>query len=164
MVDHQIDKFNSITFGNNLDIDNVLAVVDGYIRQENSAYKITVGSDSELVGEKKAHFVIAIVVHRVGHGAIYFWGEVTKSGIGSLRQRIYEEATYSLSLAQCLLDKFKDLNLPLEKLLEIHVDIGEIGETRVLINEVVGMVRGSGFTCYTKPFSFAASNVADRHT
>lgn len=164
MIDHQIARFNSISYGD-LDLGGVVDQVLAFIeREENSHFKIVIGTDSELITKSRAHFVVAIVVHHVGHGGIYFWGSVTKEGIKDLRQRIYEEATYSLSTAQRLLDLFKVKNLPLEKLVEIHVDVGEAGETRVLINEVVGMIRGSGFACYTKPHAFAASNVADRHT
>ena len=46
----------------------------------------------------------------------------------------------------------------------IHVDIGNVGPTRELINEVTAMIRGSGFTVQTKPYSYGASKVADRHT
>lgn len=142
-------------------VDEVVAFIE---KENNSRFKIIVGTDSELVGPSKAHFVPAVVVHHVGHGGVYFWGSATKDNIKTLRQRIYEEATYSLSLAQHILDEFHLRNLPLDKILEIHVDIGENGETKTLISEVVGMIKGSGFTCYTKPNAFAASNVADRHT
>jgi len=77
---------------------------------------------------------------------------------------MYEEATYSLALAQRLIDEFKKQDLPLEKFLEIHVDVGMGGDTKVMIAEIVGMIRGSGFLCKTKPESFGASSVADRHT
>ena len=48
--------------------------------------------------------------------------------------------------------------------LEIHVDIGEHGDTRDMIKEVVGMVTGNGFVAKTKPQAYAASYVADKHT
>ena len=48
--------------------------------------------------------------------------------------------------------------------LEIHVDVGTVGPTREMIKEVVGMVTGSGYTAKTKPESFGASVVADKHT
>lgn len=67
----------------------------------------------------------AIVVHHVGHGGVYFWGGVTKSGIRDLRQRMYEEATYSLTLAQRVLEEFQKRNFPIEKILEIHVDVAD---------------------------------------
>lgn len=55
------------------------------------------------------------------------------------------------------LDRRFDLNL------EIHVDIGPNGETRQMISEIVGMIRASGFKVATKPASWGASHVADRH-
>ncbi len=80
-----------------------------------------------------------------------------------LRQRIYEEAALSLETADDFLKVFKYNGI--SKLdVEIHVDIGNVGETRDMISEVVGMIRGSGFVCKTKPESFGASKVADRHT
>ncbi len=48
--------------------------------------------------------------------------------------------------------------------LEIHVDVGEHGDTRDMIKEVVGMVTGNGFVAKTKPQAYAASYVADKHT
>ena len=47
---------------------------------------------------------------------------------------------------------------------EIHLDIGEQGETRELIRDVVGMIVGSGFHAEIKPHSYGASKVADRYT
>ena len=47
---------------------------------------------------------------------------------------------------------------------EIHLDVGENGATREIVKEVVGMVTGSGYAARTKPDSFGASKVADRHS
>lgn len=164
MTDHHIDQFRSPTLGlMSLErlVDQAVAFIE---REDNSHFRIVIGTDSELTDHSTAHFVSAVVVHHVGHGGVYFWGQVTKTGIKDLRQRMYEEATYSLILAQRLLDEFKKRELPLDKILEIHVDVGQNGDTKAMINEIVGMIRGSGFVCKTKPESFAASNVADRHT
>lgn len=164
MKNHKIDSFRSPTHGN-LDLAGVVEQAVAFIeREDNSHFRIVVGTDSEITSGSCAHFVSAIVVHHVGHGGVYFWGSTMADGISNLRQRMYEEATYSLILAQRLLEEFKKRDLPLEKLLEIHVDVGMGGETRAMIAEIVGMIRGSGFMCKTKPESFAASNVADRHT
>lgn len=164
MTNHHHDTFLSATYGS-LNLSQVVDQAVTYIEKENNShFRIIIGTDSELNGKETAHFVSAIVVHHVGHGGIYFWAQTTKSEIKDLRQRMYEEATYSLTLAQELLDHFKKRNLPLDKILEIHVDIGQNGDTRAMIAEIVGMVKGSGFTCKIKPESFAASNVADRHT
>lgn len=164
MSDHHIDSFRSPTLGN-LDLAGVVDQAIAFIEKEdNSHFRIVIGTDSELVTNSSAHFVSAIVVHHVGHGGVYFWGGAVRDGIKDLRQRMYEEATYSLSLAQRILDEFRKRDLPLEKILEIHVDVGENGETRAMISEITGMIRGSGFLCKIKPESFGASNVADRHT
>ena len=51
-------------------------------------------------------------------------------------------------------------NLPVE----IHLDVGTNGDTRDIIKEVVGMVTGSGYAAVTKPDSYGATKVADRHS
>jgi uncharacterized protein len=48
--------------------------------------------------------------------------------------------------------------------LTIHVDVGPNGETKQMLQEIVGMIKGNGFSVKTKPDSYGASSVADRHT
>lgn len=158
-----LSTFFSPTFGE-MDFMEVLARLAKYLNQnKDSQYKIIVGTDSELVNGHNADFVSAIVVHRVGFGGIYFWARLTRDNIHSLRQRMWEEANYSLILAQKLIEEFKRKNLSCCNL-EIHVDIGKNGDTREMINEIVGMIRGNGFEVRIKPDAYGASNVADRHT
>ena len=45
----------------------------------------------------------------------------------------------------------------------IHADIGENGQTRDMIKEVVGLIRGNGFEPKIKPEAYVASCVADRY-
>ena len=47
---------------------------------------------------------------------------------------------------------------------EIHLDVGQGGETRVLIQEVVGWVSAVGYRAIIKPYAYGASTVADRFT
>jgi predicted RNase H-related nuclease YkuK (DUF458 family) len=47
---------------------------------------------------------------------------------------------------------------------EFHIDVGTKGKTKTLINEMVGMVRGSMFVPKIKPDSYCASSFADRYT
>jgi uncharacterized protein len=125
-------------------------------------YRIIVGSDSEGRGE--IDLVNAIVIHRLGLGGRYFWYKTHRQNINSLRQKIYEEVNFSIQTTVELLKLLKKHESTLTKCeLEVHVDIGEKGETREMIREVVGMVKGYGFLVKTKPDSFAASNVADRY-
>ncbi len=81
----------------------------------------------------------------------------------TLRERIYKEALLSIDFAKVLVESLVAANL-LDLDLEIHVDVGKVGQTREIITEVVGMVRGNGFEVKTKPESFGASKVADRYT
>ena len=125
-------------------------------------YRLIVGSDSET-NDQRVDYVTAIVVHRVGAGGIYFWQKNIGQKCHTLRERIYNEALLSLDSARKLLTAFH-VQKVLDLDLEIHVDVGTNGETREIINEMIGMVRSSGFSVKTKPDSFGASKVADRHT
>ena len=114
-----------------------------------STYKIIVGSDSQKKQSGFTDFVTAIIVHRVGSGAIYFWKRREDAVHRSLKVRIFEEATASLLTAQELVELFRTNGISGIDV-QIHVDIGTRGPTRVLIHEVVGMIRGrlwSGKRC-----------------
>jgi predicted RNase H-related nuclease YkuK (DUF458 family) len=41
--------------------------------------------------------------------------------------------------------------------------VGENGDTKQMVQELVGMIRANNFEVRTKPNSYAASSVADRH-
>lgn len=129
---------------------------------EKRRYKITIGTDSERLGEDKADFVTAIVIHRVGNGGRYWWRHQQLGKVHALRDRILNEVLISVDIAKEFLTAVKPHNLPAFDF-EIHIDIGENGETRSMIQEVVAMVRANNFAAKTKPESYAASNVADRH-
>lgn len=120
-------------------------------------FSIVVGSDSEA-GET-VEFVTAVVLHRIGRGARYFYARHTEKKYPALRPRIWQEVVFSLRTAQKLRDM---LGLEATKNVEVHIDVGVNGPTKVLINEVVGMVRGSGFIARIKPEAYAAAAVADR--
>lgn len=155
--------FHSPTHGRLYCEDVVLRLISYLKQNHNQKYKLIIGTDSELENRFTADFVTAIVVHRIGRGGIYFWTRSHRNNIHSLRQRMWEEANQSLVMANFLIEQFKKHNLSSYNL-EIHVDVGQNGDTREMINELVGMIRGNGFEVKTKPDAFGASNVADRHT
>lgn len=140
-------------------------VADYLAADLNHKYRLIIGSDSQSTntGEKQIDYVTAFIVHRIGAGGIYFWNRTTGGRVFSLRERIYTEALLSLQVAQNLIENFTRFGIA-QYDLEIHVDVGNQGQTREMINEVVGMVRSSGFKVKTKPDSFGASKVADRYT
>jgi predicted RNase H-related nuclease YkuK (DUF458 family) len=135
--------------------------------QEDYFYSLVIGTDSKSGkpdSRKEISFVTAVVIHRKGKGGRYFWQKKKIGKIGSLRDKIYTETVLSLKLAEKLVPEFtKKLNGERYRL-EIHIDVGDFGPTREMIKEVVGMVNGNGFTAKTKPESYGAFVIADKHT
>jgi uncharacterized protein len=124
-------------------------------------FKLIVGTDSHTRDE--LCFVSAIIIHRIGKGARYYYRRRSHRKLPSLRQRIFYEAAISLSLAEKLAESLVEAGAAAMGV-EIHLDVGEGGDTRELIREVVGMVVGSGFHAEIKPNSYGASKVADKYT
>ncbi|MGB6882275.1 MAG: ribonuclease H-like YkuK family protein [Microgenomates group bacterium] len=141
--------------------------IAGFVDDEPSSfYRLVIGTDSQTKkknGKSEIDFVTAIVIHRIGHGARYFWKRERKERIPVLRDKIYTETLISLNIAQEIVPRLREAISPAKYDLEIHIDVGPLGPTREMIREVVGMVNGSGFEARTKPDSWGASSVADKH-
>lgn len=134
-----------------------------YIAEDtNFSYKLIVGSDSHPK-QQGTLFASAIIIHRVGKGARYYYTKHRRHKIRSMRQRIFYEASLSLELADLLLEQIKEYGREDMKV-EIHLDVGTHGPTKEMLREVIGMVIGSGFDAKIKPDAAAASKVADRYT
>lgn len=131
--------------------------------KKEAQYRIIVGSDSQKMKGTNYDLVVAIAIHRVGSGGIYFWRQDVISRKMSLKERMYAEAILSIQSAETIFELFRENGISKYNI-EIHVDIGRTGETRDMIAEIVGMVRGNGYNVKIKPDSFGASKVADRHT
>lgn len=153
--------FVSPTHGK-LPFDQMFNRLVGFMEEEpDQQYHLIIGTDSLL--SEDTTFVTAIVVHRVGHGGRYFYRKQRNRKMESLRQRILFETSLSLETASRIAGELARngySKLPVE----IHLDVGEHGETRNVIREVVGMVTGSGFAAVTKPDAYGASKVADKHS
>ena len=158
-----LHMFQSPTYGT-LALPQVREKILAFLaRDPEKEYQIVVGTDSQPHNGKGVDFVTAIVVHRVGTGGVYFWKRIVNKKHYVLRQRMYEEATMSLDTAETMLTLLANDGITRYDV-EIHVDIGMHGDTREMIQEIVGMVIGSGYAVKTKPDSYAASKVADRYT
>lgn len=155
--------FQSPTHGK-VNLEQLKKIVSHFMAQDKKArYEIIVGTDSQKVHTNVYDFVSALIIHRVGWGGIYFWKRMIQDKRISLKERIYQEATMSLITSENFVQFFKTNGISKYNI-QIHVDIGHNGETRDLINEVVGMIRGSGYEVKIKPYSYGASKVADRYT
>ena len=152
------------SLGLQLSIHEIVHEIVRFMRADTKrAYKVIIGSDSEQLADHNADFVTAIVVHRVGNGGRYFWRRVEAGKFYTLRDRIIKEVLLSLDVAHEVLTELRGQSGDLAWDFEIHADVGEHGATNVLIQEVVGMIRANNFEARTKPDSYAASKVADRH-
>ncbi len=153
--------FTSPTRGR-MPISEVTTDIINFMEEDPSAdYKLIIGTDSQA--RDTVCFVTAIIVHRVGKGARYYYRRKFMSLVKSLRHKIFTETSLSLEAVARLKEEFsktryKDMDV------EIHVDIGQNGDTKELIREVVGWVMGSGFTIKIKPNACGATKVADRYT
>jgi uncharacterized protein len=173
MQDLRLDsiKFESATHGK-LSHQEVLEEINRFLNEKPLAeYSLVIGTDSHeqtgsSLSNRKINLVTAILVHRKGFGGKYFWVRKNISNIHSLREKIYAETLLSLDFARQFVPLLKEVlnSDQLNYNLEIHIDVGEHGDTREMIKEVVGMVTGNGFVAKTKPEAYGASYVADKHT
>ena len=132
-------------------------------------YEIIVGCDSS--SGQEPHFPVAVVVLRRGEGGRFFLKKISYQNrkFYNWKERILEEVLLSCELALLLKEKFE------KKIQEsspsfnyqfryIHADVGEHGETKDMIKEIVGLIRGNGFEPKIKPEAYVASIVADRYS
>ena len=148
--------------------DEMISSISSFVKEEPHAlYRLVIGTDSQSHSNGKVgeiDYVTAIIIHRQGRGAKYFWRKTKKGKTPVLREKIYTETLMSLEVAQDMVPSLREAVSPAKYDLEIHIDVGSLGPTRDMIKEVVGMVNGNGFTAKTKPESWGASSVADKHT
>jgi predicted RNase H-related nuclease YkuK (DUF458 family) len=146
-----------------LTFDQVFADLNQFIRDNSdSKFKLIVGTDSQA-GEEVC-YVTAIVILREGKGGRFFYCRERERVRLSLNQRIFYEASRSLSVAALLTERLAAAGEEAKLNVEIHLDVGENGKTKEIIHDVIGMVTGSGFGAKIKPDSYGASKVADRYT
>lgn len=145
-----------------MDFNEMTDDIIGYITGlPSSSYKIIIGSDSQV--KRETSFVTAVIIHRLGKGARYYYRKKTHRKIKSLQQKIFYETALSLEVGSMVMKFFSESGFA-DQNVEIHIDVGTHGETKSLIREVVGMVTGSGFMAKIKPDAYGASSVADKHT
>ena len=152
----------------NLNVSQVVEEIFGYMKEKpERTYDIIVGCDSSS-GEEP-YFPVAVVVLRKGEGGRFFLKRIGYKNrkFYTWKTRILEEVMLSCELALFLRENFETKINPVNlnyQFRYIHADIGEQGETKDMIREVTGLIRGNGFEPKIKPESFVASSVADRYS
>jgi len=159
--------FNSPN-GSTYNIVDLVREIKSFIDEDPySFYSLIIGTDSQakrINGESEINFVTAVVIYRKKRGAKYYWRKEREVKKLVLREKIYTETSISLETASLLVPEVRKVISPVKYDLEIHIDVGPLGQTRTMIKEVVGMVTGNGYIAKTKPESWGASKVADKHT
>lgn len=144
-------------------LESVLIQIRDYMQEmPNAEYKVVIGTDSQT-RTYETIFVTAIIIQRIGKGALFFYTKNRHKAIKDLRYRIYQETEYSLKCVE-LFKQHGFFSFIQHLPMEIHLDVGQQGDTRKLIQEVVGWVTSIGYQAKIKPESYAASAVADRFT
>lgn len=152
--------FKSPTLGKIKFCDVVKRINDYMLTNPKDTYHITVGTDSQT--DHETRMVLVICVQREGKGGIFFSYTEYLKPIKDLRSKIYYETNLSIEVAKVLNEEIFNNNL--NYTFSIHADIGKNGPTAKLINEIVGWVTAEGYDCQIKPYSFAASAVANKIT
>ena len=155
-----------------LTLEQVIKEIFGYMQESpERRYEVVVGCDSP--SSDKPFFPIAIVVLRVGAGGRFFLKKMhyadnflKRFAHINWKNRILQEVYLSCELALSLREELEKQNkFGLKYIFEyIHADVGEIGKTKEMVKEVVGLIKSTGFEPKIKPYSFAATVVADRYT
>jgi hypothetical protein len=158
----------------NLTLQQVMEEMLDYMKAKpDKFYDIIIGCDSSS-GER-FYFPVAVVILRVGEGGRFFLKKISyppsilKKKFSNWKMRILEEVLLSCQLALLLREKFerkmKKNSTPFNyQLRYIHADIGENGQTKDMIREVTGLIRGNGFEPKIKPEAYVAATVADRYS
>ena len=169
-MDKFIDGFFYSPTAGSLTLEGMMAELCGYMTASpDKVFEITVGCDSPSSDEP--FFPLAVVILKKGEGGRFFLKKIHYSPFEkrfySWRQRILEEVYLSCEFALLLRERL--LQAPELKAINydfryIHADIGEQGKTKEMVKEVTGFITANGFEPKIKPYSYAASAVADRYT
>lgn len=144
-------------------LPNIIDAVESTIIKEiaeGNSIQICIGTDSQM-HSTTAEFATVIVFLRKKRGGFIF---VNKDDIkqyrGSLKQRMLDEVSRSISIAYelcALLDRY---DIPME----VHADINTDPhfDSNIALKEAMGYILGMGFQFKAKPEAFASSNCANK--
>jgi predicted RNase H-related nuclease YkuK (DUF458 family) len=150
----------SITYGK-VDFDKMFHIIKNFVsKAPKESYNISVGTDSQNFDLTKV--VLVVSVYQVGHGGIFFYEVKRVKKIYDINQKLFYETSISLELAMKLSEKFHEENFNYS--IGIHVDAGQNGPTKRFIPEITSWVNACGFDCKTKPYSYAASTIANKYS
>tara|TARA_E500000331_G_scaffold353887_1_gene405610 strand:+ start:1112 stop:1603 length:492 start_codon:yes stop_codon:yes gene_type:complete len=140
-----------------LTFDDIIKII-----KKNNFHSIHIGTDSHIKkGSNGKHiFATVICLYEVGNGAFYYFSREThKRAFRTLSDRIMEEASRSITLAQEIYVQF-----PNRKIV-IHSDTNtdERYPTTKFTPTIRNWAKAIGVDFVAKPEAWAATSVADWH-
>lgn len=134
--------------------------------KDSSLYHLIVGTDSQK-RSNKVRFVTIIALYKEGKGGMYFYTShlLPKELFGKTKHdksRIYQEVEYSIETANQLMTDIGDQIIP-----SIHIDASPKHKkeyTSDISDNLMSLICSYGFEPCIKPFSFAASSIANKHS
>lgn len=154
--------------GNRHTKDEMIGILKTRIESEKKKglkVKIIIGGDSQSFsgdnGTFEHAFAIAVALHIVGNGGIFFIRKFRKNHHMHLSEQLFTEVSESIKEA----NQLKETGLlDMVDSVEIHCDAGTNGESRNYASAIKGMIEAFGFKGYIKPEATIASTVADKYT
>lgn len=168
------DRFFFNSLGKKMVFEDVVDYILGFVEKNPmGVYTLAIGTDSQVKSNNTV-FISAIMIYRHGKGA---WGCMRKFNtprrIINLREKISIETLLTQQIAYMfkpdILDRIIGIIIPyLDKGAEfhheVHIDIGKVGASRKLINEMTSYFAGMEFETKIKPNSYVASSYANKYT
>lgn len=143
-------------------LDDVIFKVLEFIKEDETfRYRLIVGSDS-LHRTKKTVFSTAIVIHRVGKAARFWYSKyIIEKYPRAIVPRIMKEVSDSIEVIVALQnsDIYGYID---DEDWQVDIDCGNNGESQKVIKEALSYVRSMGFNGEIKPNACVGSHVADR--
>lgn len=143
----------------NISDDDVFDIKDQIVKASLENKKIHIGCDSQQRCNDKTEFVTVLVILTPGKGGRIFYTKKIVDRIASLRERLLKEVMHSIELAITVSQLISEST---EVCVHVDANPNLKFKSSKHIQDLIGYVMGQGFTCITKPDSWAAMNVADR--
>ena len=167
-VEVRVIMFQSETYGK-IELEKIPEKILEFYNKNRSvsgAFQIVVGTDSQNFNDTK--MVTVIAAYKEGHGGIFFYEIDRMDRITNVKQKLNVETSKSLEvimeLAGELEEEVRYKEMRDHTTLSVHVDAGwsDKGKTKELIPGLVGWIKACGFEAKCKPYSYAASSIADK--
>lgn len=167
-------KFISPTYGTCENVDDVIEkVFNRVLSNENADWTLAIGTDSQNKSNI-TKFCSAILLIEKGKGGVYFYSTHEENLYHVVQNRMLREAELSINLGKELIDRIQEkmlseeiYNRNINLSFEIHCDLGSQGKSRDSISAAIGWISaefGNEVTTKIKPYSTAASSIADKYT